>query len=229
MLKLADLIEAQALEIAVLGVRDNGTEINMAYKAEALSAAATFRYYAETIDKVYGQVAPTGHEVLGLIHHAPVGVVGAIVPWNFPLMIGSWKIAPALAMGNSVVLKPAESASLSLLKIAELAAEAGVPDGVFNVVTGRGSVVGEALAMSMDVDIMVFTGSGATGRRLLEYSARSNLETLLSGTWRKVGQHRLCRCTGSGRAAKVSAARYLPQFGSGLCRRIAAVGATGHL
>ncbi len=176
LLKLADLIESQALEITVLGVRDNGTEINMAYKAEALSAAATFRYYAEAIDKVYGQVAPTSHDVLGLVHHAPVGVVGAIVPWNFPLMIGSWKIAPALAAGNSIVLKPAESASLSLLKIAELAAEAGVPDGVFNVVTGRGSVVGEAMALSMDVDIMVFTGSGATGRRLLEYSARSNLK-----------------------------------------------------
>lgn len=176
LLRLADLIEERALEISVLGVRDNGTEISMAYKAEALSAAATFRYYAEAIDKIYGQIAPTSHDILGLVHHAPVGVVGAIVPWNFPLMIGSWKIAPALAAGNSVVLKPAESASLSLLKIAELAAEAGVPDGVFNVVTGRGSVVGEALALSMDVDIMVFTGSGATGRRLLEYSARSNLK-----------------------------------------------------
>ena len=176
LLKLADLIEARALETAVLGVRDNGTEINMAYKAEPLSAAATFRYYAEAIDKIHGQVAPTGHDVLGLVHHVPVGVVGVIVPWNFPLMIGSWKIAPALAAGNSVVLKPAESASLSLLEIAELATEAGVPDGVFNVVTGSGSVVGEALALSMDVDILAFTGSGATGRRLLEYSARSNLK-----------------------------------------------------
>ncbi|GAB5435682.1 aldehyde dehydrogenase family protein [Falsiruegeria mediterranea] len=176
LLKLADLIEGRALELAVLGVRDNGTEINMALKAEAYSAATTFRYYAEAIDKLYGQVAPTSEDVLGLIHHAPVGVVGAIVPWNFPLMIGSWKIAPALAMGNSVVLKPSETASLSLLKIAELAAEAGVPDGVFNVITGKGAVVGEALALSMDVDIMVFTGSGGTGRRLLEYSARSNLK-----------------------------------------------------
>ncbi|MBT3141295.1 aldehyde dehydrogenase [Phaeobacter gallaeciensis] len=176
LLKLADLIEAQALELAVLGVRDNGTEINMAIKAESMSAAATFRYYGEAIDKVYGQIAPTAENVLGLVHHAPVGVVGAIVPWNFPLMIGSWKIAPALAAGNSIVLKPAESASLSLLRIAELASEAGVPDGVFNVVTGKGSVVGETLALSMDVDIMVFTGSGATGRRLLEYSARSNLK-----------------------------------------------------
>lgn len=176
LLKLADLIEARALELTVLGVRDNGTEINMAIKAEAMSAAATFRYYGEAIDKIFGQVAPTADNVLGLVHHAPVGVVGAIVPWNFPLMIGSWKIAPALAAGNSIVLKPAESASLSLLKIAEWAAEAGLPDGVFNVVTGKGSVVGEALALSMDVDIMVFTGSGATGRRLLQYSAQSNLK-----------------------------------------------------
>ncbi len=174
--RLADLIEAQALELTVLGVRDNGTEINMAYKAEALSAAATFRYYAEVIDKIYGEIAPTADSVLGLIHRAPIGVVGAIVPWNFPLMIGSWKIAPALAAGNSIVLKPAESASLSLLRIAELASEAGVPDGVFNVVTGKGSVVGETLALSMDVDVLVFTGSGVTGRRLLEYAARSNLK-----------------------------------------------------
>jgi len=176
LLRLAELIERDALALTVLGVRDNGTEINMAYKAEALSAAGTFRYYAEAIDKVYGEIAPTSPNVLGLVHHAPVGVVGAIVPWNFPLMIGAWKIAPALAAGNSLVLKPAETASLSLLRIAELASEAGVPDGVFNIVNGPGAVVGEALALSMDVDVLVFTGSGATGRRLLNYSAASNLK-----------------------------------------------------
>jgi len=176
LLKLADLIEREALALAVLGVRDNGTEITMAFKAEAVSAAATFRYYAEALDKVYGEIAPTADNVLGLIHKVPVGVVGAIVPWNFPLMIGAWKLAPALAMGNSVVLKPAETASLSLLKISELAAEAGLPDGVLNVVTGPGAVAGEALALSMDVDVLVFTGSGGTGRRLLEYAARSNLK-----------------------------------------------------
>lgn len=174
--RLADLIEKHALELAVLGVRDNGTEINTAIKAEAGSAAGTFRYYAESIDKIYGEIAPTQTDILGLIHREPVGVVGAIVPWNFPLMIGAWKIAPALACGNSVVLKPAETASLSLLRIAELAAEAGLPDGLLNVVTGQGSVVGEAMALSMDVDVLAFTGSGATGRRLLEYSARSNMK-----------------------------------------------------
>lgn len=176
--RLADLIEKHSSELAVLGVRDNGTEIGMALKAEPGSAAATFRYYAEAIDKVYGEIAPTADTVLGLIHREPVGVVAAIVPWNFPLMIGSWKIAPALAAGNSVVLKPAETASLSLLRLAELALEAGVPPGVFNVVTGPGRVAGEALGLSMDVDVLVFTGSGATGRRLLDYAARSNLKRL---------------------------------------------------
>lgn len=174
--KLADLIERDALELTVLGVRDNGTEINMAINAEAGSAAGTFRYYAESIDKVYGEIAPTANNVLGLIHKEPVGVVGAIVPWNFPLMIGAWKMAPALAAGNSIVLKPAETASLSLLKLAELAAEAGVPDGVLNVVTGQGSVVGKAMGLSMEVDVLAFTGSGPTGRRLLEYSSQSNMK-----------------------------------------------------
>jgi gamma-glutamyl-gamma-aminobutyraldehyde dehydrogenase len=174
--RLAELIDRDAYALAVLGVRDNGTEISMALKAEPGSAAQTFRYYAEALDKVYGEIAPTAPNVLGLIHREPVGVVGAIVPWNFPLMIGAWKIAPALAMGNSVVLKPAETASLTLLKLAELALEAGVPPGVVNVITGPGRVTGEALALSPDVDVLVFTGSGATGRRLLEYSARSNLK-----------------------------------------------------
>ncbi len=174
--RIAELIEAHALELAVLGVRDNGTEISMALKAEPGSAAGTFRYYAEAIDKVYGEIAPTAASILGLIHREPVGVVGAIVPWNFPMMIGAWKVAPALAAGNSVVLKPAEGASLTLLRLASLCAEAGLPEGVLNVVTGRGAVCGEALGLSNDVDILAFTGSGPVGRRLLDYAARSNLK-----------------------------------------------------
>jgi gamma-glutamyl-gamma-aminobutyraldehyde dehydrogenase len=176
LLRIADLIEKNALELAVLGVRDNGTEISMALKAEPGSAAGTFRYYAEAIDKVYGEIAPTAENVLGLVHRAPIGVVAAIVPWNFPMMIGAWKVAPALAAGNSVVLKPAEGASLTLLRLAELCAEAGLPEGVFNVVTGRGAVSGEALGLHRDIDVLAFTGSGPVGRRLLEYSARSNLK-----------------------------------------------------
>ena len=174
--RVADLIEKHALELAVLGVRDNGTEIRMAMRGEPGSAAATFRFYAEAIDKVAGEVANTAHNYFGMAQREPVGVVGAIVPWNFPLMIGAWKLAPALAVGNSVVIKPAESASLTLLRMAELALEAGLPEGVLNVVTGRGSVTGEALALHMDVDVLVFTGSGTIGRRLLEYSARSNIK-----------------------------------------------------
>lgn len=174
--RLADLIESEALSLSVLGVRDNGTEIGMAFKAEAGSAAGTFRYYAEAIDKCYGQIAPTADSVLGMIHHEPVGVVGAIVPWNFPLMIGAWKLAPALASGNSVVLKPAETASLALLRVGELALAAGLPPGVLNIVTGEGAVVGAAMGLSPLVDALVFTGSGGTGRQLLQYSAQSNLK-----------------------------------------------------
>ncbi len=176
LLKWAALIEAHALELAVLGVRNNGTEIGMALKAEPMSAAATIRYYAEAIDKIYGEIAPTAPGTLGLIHREPVGVVGAIVPWNFPLMIGAWKLGPALAAGCSVVLKPAETASLTLLRIAELALEAGLPAGVLNVVMGEGATVGAAIAESMDVDVLVFTGSGTTGRLLLEAAAKSNLK-----------------------------------------------------
>jgi 4-(gamma-glutamylamino)butanal dehydrogenase len=174
--RIAELIESHLLELAVLGVRDNGTEIAMALKAEPGSAAATFRYYAEALDKVTGEIATTPDNILALVHREPVGVVGAIVPWNFPLMIGAWKVAPALAAGNSVVLKPAELASLSWLRLAELCAEAGLPEGVLNVVTGRGGVTGEALALHMDVDVLAFTGSGAVGRRLLQYAAQSNLK-----------------------------------------------------
>lgn len=174
--RLAELIEREALELAVLGVRDNGTEISMALKAEPGSAAATFRYYAEAIDKVYGEIAPTAQGVLALLLREPVGVVGVIVPWNFPLMIASWKIAPALAAGNAVVLKPAETASLTLLRLGELALEAGLPPGVLNIVTGRGEVAGDALARHSDVDVLAFTGSGGVGRRLLKASAESNLK-----------------------------------------------------
>jgi 4-(gamma-glutamylamino)butanal dehydrogenase len=176
LVKWADLIEAKALEIAVLGVRENGTEIGMALKAEPMSAAATIRYYAEAVDKLFGEIAPTDQAFLGLVHREPAGVVGAIVPWNFPLMIGAWKFGPALAAGCTMVLKPAETASLTLLRVAELALEAGMPAGVFNVVTGQGAVVGARIAESMDVDVLVFTGSGPTGRRLLEAAARSNLK-----------------------------------------------------
>ncbi len=174
--RIADRIEAEAVSLAVLGVRDNGTEISMAIKAEPGSAAATFRYYGELCGKQYGEIAPTAPGSLGLIHVEPVGVVGVIVPWNFPLMIGAWKIAAALAAGNTVVLKPAEVASLSLLRLVQICHEAGLPDGVLNVVTGTGITAGAALGKHNDVDVLAFTGSGAVGRQLMAYSAESNLK-----------------------------------------------------
>ena len=174
--RIADHIESHHAELAVLGVRDNGTEIAMAWKAEPGSAAATFRYYAECVDKINGEIAPTPEGTLGLVHKEPVGVVAAIVPWNFPLMIGAWKLAPALAAGNSVVLKPSEDASLSLLRLAQLCMEAGLPEGVLNVVTGLGGEAGDALARHPDVDLVTFTGSGPVGRQLLKASAESNLK-----------------------------------------------------
>ncbi|MEL7107559.1 MAG: aldehyde dehydrogenase family protein [Pseudomonadota bacterium] len=173
---VADLIASRAAELAVLGTRDNGTEIQTSIMAEPGTASATFRHSAECVDKLYGEIAPTGPQVLGMIQRAPVGVVGVIVPWNAPLMITAWKVSAALAVGNSVVLKPAEDASLAVLKLAELCAEAGLPDGVLNVVTGSGSVVGEALSRHMDVDVLAFTGSGAVGRQLLKASAESNMK-----------------------------------------------------
>ena len=174
LLKWADLIEAEIPSITVLGVRDNGTEIGMAEKAEAGSAIRTIRYYAEAIDKIYGEVAPTPDSHLGLILREPVGVIAAIVPWNFPLMIGAWKLAPALAVGNSVVIKPAETASLSLLRFVQLAHEAGLPEGVLNIVTGTGDEVGDALSASMDVDVIAFTGSGTVGGLIMQNAGRSN-------------------------------------------------------
>jgi gamma-glutamyl-gamma-aminobutyraldehyde dehydrogenase len=205
LLRIAELIEKHALDLAVLGVRDNGTEIAMALKAEPGSAAGTFRYYAEAIDKVYGEIAPTANNVLGLIHREPVGVVAAIVPWNFPMMIGAWKIAPALAAGNSVVLKPAEGASLTLLKLAALCAEAGLPEGVLNVVTGRGFVSGEAIGLHPDIDVLAFTGSGPVGRRLMEYSARSNLKRVYLELGGKSPNIVFADAPDLGKAAKVSA------------------------
>ena len=178
MLRIAEIIEEKILELTVLGVRDNGTEFNMALRAEPGSAAGTFRYYAEAIDKIYGEVSNTSSDFIGLIQKEPVGVVAAIVPWNFPLMIGAWKIAPALAMGNSVIIKPSEAASLSLLKLGEICLEAGLPPGTLNIVTGNGKQTGQALARHMDVDVLTFTGSGNTCRQLLEYSAQSNMKRI---------------------------------------------------
>lgn len=179
LLRLADLIEQHAPEIARLDAVDAGKPITDCETLDLPDVVHTFRWYAESIDKVFGKIAPTGQSNLGLIGREPVGVVGAVLPWNFPVATLSWKLGPALAAGNSVVVKPPELAPLSTLRIAELAADAGVPDGVLNVVPGVGEVAGRALGMHMDVDVITFTGSTQVGREFLRYSADSNLKRIV--------------------------------------------------
>ena len=176
MLALADLMEARSDELALLETLDTGKPISETRNVDIPLAIGTLRYYAEAIDKVYGEIAPSGTERMTWIVHEPLGVIGAIVPWNFPLHMAMWKVAPAMAAGNSIVLKPAEQSPLTALRLGELALEAGVPDGVLNVVPGTGAAAGSALALHMQVDMIAFTGSDRVGRLLLEYSARSNIK-----------------------------------------------------
>ncbi|MFO7276848.1 MAG: aldehyde dehydrogenase [Pseudomonadota bacterium] len=176
LLRFAGLIEKHRDELALLETLDVGKPIADSTRIDIPAAARCIQWYAEAIDKIYDEVAPTGRDTLALITREPVGVVGAIVPWNFPLLMAAWKIGPALAAGNSVVLKPSEKSPLTAIRVAELAAEAGIPDGVLNVVPGFGHTAGKALALHMDVDCIAFTGSTATGRQILQYSGQSNMK-----------------------------------------------------
>ncbi|MEW2911284.1 aldehyde dehydrogenase [Leisingera sp. JC11] len=176
MLRLADLIRENLEEMALLDSLDMGKLVTDAAAIDAPGSAHFFQWYAEAVDKVYDEVAPTGPGDLALVSRVPLGVVGAVTPWNFPLDMATWKAAAALAAGNSVVLKPAEQSPLSALRLAELAAEAGVPDGVFNVVPGYGASAGKALGLHMDVDCLAFTGSTAIGKMFMQYSGQSNLK-----------------------------------------------------
>jgi 4-guanidinobutyraldehyde dehydrogenase/NAD-dependent aldehyde dehydrogenase len=176
LLRFAELIRKHREELALTETMDMGKPISDSMKIDIPAAANCIAWYAEAIDKVYDQVAPTSHEALALITREPVGVVAAIVPWNFPLLMACWKLGPALATGNSIVLKPSEKSPLTALRVAELAMEAGLPEGVLNVVPGFGYTAGEALALHMDVDCVAFTGSTRTGKRMLEYSGKSNMK-----------------------------------------------------
>jgi 4-(gamma-glutamylamino)butanal dehydrogenase len=178
LLDLADRLEANLEELAMLDSLEAGKPITDCRDSDVPETIKTFRWFAEAIDKVFDAVAPTGPEALGLIVREPVGVVGAVVPWNFPLLMATWKVAPALAAGNSVIVKPAELTSLSAIRMAELAAEAGIPDGVLNVVPGFGETAGQALGRHMDVDMVTFTGSTEVGRFFLKYAAESNLKEI---------------------------------------------------
>ncbi|MBC7517860.1 MAG: aldehyde dehydrogenase [Microbacteriaceae bacterium] len=172
--RLSELMLENLDELALLESLDSGHPIGDSRRVDVPNAARTVRWYAEAIDKIYDEVAPTPQNALALVTREALGVVGAVVPWNYPLIITAWKIAPALAAGNSVVLKPAELTSLSALKLAQLAVEAGMPAGVFSVVPGLGAVAGQALGRHPLVDKITFTGSPAVGRRFLSYAGESN-------------------------------------------------------
>ncbi|MDR0210713.1 MAG: aldehyde dehydrogenase [Pseudomonas putida] len=176
LLRLAELMLAHREELALLDSLNMGKPVMDAYNIDVPGAAHVFAWYGEALDKLYDQVAPTAGNALATVTREALGVVGAVVPWNFPLDMAAWKVAPALAAGNSVVLKPAEQSPFSALRLAELALEAGLPEGVLNVVTGLGEQAGRALGLHPDVDCLVFTGSTQVGKYFMQYSAQSNLK-----------------------------------------------------
>ncbi|EMI5489455.1 aldehyde dehydrogenase [Providencia stuartii] len=179
MLRWATLIEQHSEELAALDCVDAGKPITECLNTDMPATIETFYWYAEALDKMFGKVAPTGQQELGLIVHEPIGVVGAVLPWNFPAQMFAWKVAPALAAGNSVIVKPAELTSLSAYRMVELAYEAGVPKGALSLVCGLGEKVGEAIGRHADIDIVSFTGSTEVGRLFLKYSAESNLKEIV--------------------------------------------------
>ncbi|WP_312954961.1 aldehyde dehydrogenase [Pseudomonas songnenensis] len=176
LIRFADLLEANREELALLETLDMGKPIGDSLTVDIPGAARALRWSGEAIDKIYDEVAATPHDQLGLVTREPVGVVAAIVPWNFPLMMACWKLGPALATGNSVVLKPSEKSPLTAIRIARLAIDAGIPAGVLNVLPGYGHTVGKALALHMDVDTLVFTGSTRVAKQLMIYAGESNMK-----------------------------------------------------
>jgi len=188
MLRFADLVEIHAAEFALLESLDMGKPITDALTIDLPEVVVSLRYFAECIDKVNGAVTNTDNNALHMILREPLGVVGAISAWNYPLLMATWKVAPALAAGNCVVLKPSEQAPLSCIKLAQLFLEAGGPAGVFNVVNGYGPDAGKALALHMDVAKISFTGSTAVGKQLMIYAAQSNLKRVALETGGKSPQ-----------------------------------------
>jgi gamma-glutamyl-gamma-aminobutyraldehyde dehydrogenase/4-guanidinobutyraldehyde dehydrogenase/NAD-dependent aldehyde dehydrogenase len=183
LLKFADLMAKHKEELALLETMDMGKPIKYSLAVDVGSSANCIRWFGEAVDKIYDEIAPTSAASLALITREPVGVVAAIVPWNYPMLMASWKLAPALAAGNSVILKPSEKSPLSALRLAELALEAGIPPGVFNVLPGFGHEAGSALALHMDVDCIAFTGSTRVGKQIFQYAGQSNLKR----AWTELG------------------------------------------
>jgi gamma-glutamyl-gamma-aminobutyraldehyde dehydrogenase len=179
LLRFADLIEKNAPELSVMETVDSGKAIGDTTAVDLPDTVETLRWHAEAVDKIYDQISPTPSDVVSMIVREPIGVVGTVLPWNFPLFVAMWKIAPALAGGNSLIVKPAEQTPLTALRLAALAAEAGIPDGVFNVLPGYGETAGQAIGRHMDIDCVSFTGSGEVGRYFLKYAAESNMKRIV--------------------------------------------------
>lgn len=176
LLRFAQLIHENGPELALLETLDMGKPVNESLNVDVSATVNCFRWYAESIDKIYGEVAPTANNSLAYIIRQPIGVVGVVVPWNYPMIMTAWKLAPALATGNTIVLKPSERSPLTGPRLAEIAKEAGIPDGVINVVNGYGHEAGEALALHNNVGALGFTGSTAVGKKMLGYASQSNLK-----------------------------------------------------
>lgn len=179
LLALADVMEREINTLAVLESLDSGKPVSECLAVDVPETIHIIRWYAEAIDKLYDHTAPVGNGAMALVVREPIGVVGCVLPWNFPLLMLAWKIGPALVAGCSVVVKPAEQTSLTALRVAELAHEAGLPAGILNIVTGTGKEVGEPIGLHPDIDMVSFTGSTATGRRFLHYAADSNLKKVV--------------------------------------------------
>ena len=205
LLRFAELILEHRDELALLETLDMGKPIADSLAVDIPATARCIAWYAEAVDKIYDEVAPTGHDALALITREPVGVVAAIVPWNFPLIMAAWKIGPALAAGNSFILKPSEKSPLTAIRIAALASEAGIPDGVFNVLPGYGQTAGQALALHMDVDCIGFTGSTRTGKLMLQYAGQSNMKRVWLECGGKSPNIILADCPDLDRAAAAAA------------------------
>jgi acyl-CoA reductase-like NAD-dependent aldehyde dehydrogenase len=202
----ANLLISHREELALLETLDMGKPVTQSLTVDVAASARCIQWYAEAIDKVYDEIAPTGPEALALITREPMGVIGAIVPWNYPMIMAAWKIGPALAMGNSLVLKPSEKSPLTALRLAEIALDAGLPEGVFNVVPGYGHEAGEALALHHGVDAIGFTGSTRIGRKMLEYAGRANLKRIYNELGGKSANVVFADFNDLDRAAKTAAA-----------------------
>ncbi|WP_283131166.1 aldehyde dehydrogenase [Enterovibrio norvegicus] len=175
-IRFAELIEENRDELALLETLDMGKPIRYSKAVDVYGAARAIRWSGEAVDKIYDELAPTPHNEIGMITREPIGVVAAIVPWNFPMLMACWKLGPALVSGNSVILKPSEKSPLTALRLGQLALDAGMPKGVLNVLPGFGHTVGKALALHMDVDTLVFTGSTRIAKQLMIYAGESNMK-----------------------------------------------------